>query len=172
MNRLITATLAVAGLLLAGSPARSALVTYDLAGTVSSGPLSGQTFGGYLSFHDSPASVGGTLVDLSFTFNGSTVDESNVATQVNIFADDFVTVFGTACIRHPLGLGCSVSAGDPRWYVEMQGTYRQIYYSLPGSPELVETFSATLRKSTVPEPGTLGLALAAGLGLLAARRRA
>ena len=171
MKTLTWATLAVIGSLMATSPARSALVTYDLAGTISSGPLDGQSFGGYLSFDDTPA-VGRTLVDLSFTFNGLTVDASSVETEVNVFADDFVLAFGTACVRYSAGLGCTVTAGDPRWYVQMEGTVRRLFYSVPGSPELVSTFSATRRTGSVPEPATLGLALAAGLGLLAARRRA
>ena len=115
MQRLTWATLVVIGSLLAASPARSALLTYDLAGTTSSGPLDGQSFGGDLSFHDAPVAVGRTLVELSFTFNGFTVDQSSVETEVNVFADDFVLTFGTACVRFPAGLGCSVSAGDTRW---------------------------------------------------------
>lgn len=171
MNRLTWATLAVVGGLLAASPARSALVTYDLAGTISSGPLDGQSFGGHLSFQDSPPGPGRTLVELSFSFNGSTVDPLSVETEVHVFADDFVLTFGTACTRFPPGLSCNVSAGDSRWYVQMESTVRRLFYSAPGSPALAATFNATLRTGTLPEPGTLALALAAGLAGWGARRR-
>ena len=166
MRRLTAATVVIAGTLLAASPARSALVTYDLAGTFSSGPLAGQTISGYVTYDDSPSTWVSPVPDFSFTFNGATVDETTVESGYGVDSYGPVMLFGTGCESTPFAFNCSSLPDDGRWFASiMSSSFGQLHYGLPGwSVAASETFSLTLRSGSIPEPGTLGL--------LAARRRA
>jgi ABC-type Mn2+/Zn2+ transport system permease subunit len=172
--------------LLAGPMAANAVTrTYDF--TVNGGPsgaLAGVTSSGYFAFDESiiPA-LGGTvnqsglLTALSFTWNGISYNQSTANTGQltfdsagNLASQSF---FGTTCGA----FSCSVTSGTNQWFINLftsgGTTFQEFNYATPTAPSTIfsGTFTYSLRKSSVPEPGTLallGLGLA-GLGL--SRRR-
>ena len=82
--KLIMATVALAGLPFG---TQAAIVTYDFTVTATEGSLAGTTASGLLSFDDSLLAVPNTsnqqtglLTDLSFTWNGTTLDASTANT--------------------------------------------------------------------------------------------
>jgi hypothetical protein len=148
------------------NPAQAATVTYNLAGTIETGVLTGKTFSGTFSYDDSPlASSGFEVLDVSqvnLNFFGSTF------TAVDADSNPTVEFLDGSF----LGLNFTVSSFTPEFslipaFSTTEATFSYIGTDDDGSGLVQYTLSAT-----VPEPSTiLGLITLGIGGFLVGRKR-
>ena len=181
----IVATLAVAltAAALSTAPARAAIVTYDIVGTLSGSGLVGQRVVGWMQFDDAfntayPAFA--PLLGLSFAFNGISVDKTSIFSALTYGSNgglQAVVGLGRSSggVFGP-GVRCTAGVGNPNWFAQFDfaSSYNQLYYWVPGQPVLShDALTITLRTGSVPVPvpATFPLVAAAGLATLALRLR-
>jgi hypothetical protein len=161
------------GLLAISGAATSATITYDFTVTGTSGPLSGVTESGYLSYESSIVVPGneviGTplLTDLSFTWNGIAYDETTANTgSLSFDASGALEggVFGNTC---PTDSTCTVSPGENEWFILLgSGT---LVYATDGT-DTTYRGTVTYEVARVPAPVPLAL-LGIGIATIGLTRR-
>lgn len=176
---------AFVGMLLVQSVAQAVPVTYDFtANGGPDGPLANVSSSGFFTYDDAIMPSGGGIViqtglilDLAFSWNGVTYDETTANTGGFGFEPSgelFGWTFGTNCSTTT----CLVTPGTNSWAIANTAKFGGVFvYTLAGSSEdFAVPFAVTITRrpaTSVAEPGTLALALC---GLLAAgllrRRRA
>ncbi|HYE70131.1 MAG TPA: PEP-CTERM sorting domain-containing protein [Aquabacterium sp.] len=158
--------LAVALAVLAPLAAHAAAVTKTFDIEITSGELLGLHFGGQFSYDDTSADAGpfGTtyaLTDFSFAFEGTTYTIADVAPDLLLWSEP---TDGDAGLEGVFG-SFSFLPGDGFFGPTMTYVFADPG-RLPGGGDV----SYADAPSAVPEPGSAALALAALLGLGAARR--
>lgn len=146
------------------NPAQAATVTYNLAGTIQNGLLTGQPFSGTLSYDDSPLTGSGfEVLDVSqvnLNFLGSTFTAADDDSYPNYPTVEFSN-------GNFLGLNFSVSSFTPEFYLipsfgTTVATFSYIGASDDGSGAIQYTVVSS--PTTVPEPSTVLGLIAVGIG--------
>jgi hypothetical protein len=148
------------------NPAKAATVTYNLAGTIETGSLTGQTFSGTFSYDNSLLRGSGfEFLDVSqvnLSFLGSTFTAADADSDPTVeFADGIF-----------LGLNFSASSFTPEFslipaFGNTVATFSYIGANDDGSGSIQYTLSAA-----VPEPSTVLGLIALGIGgFLVGRKR-
>ena len=183
MKIVVTLAVALTAAALSTAPARAAIVTYDIVGTLSGSGLVGQSVVGWMRFDDAfnaPYPAFAPLLGLSFAFNGINVDETNIFSALTYALNrGLQVVLGSGCSgsgAFGLGVSCTAGVGNPNWFAQFDfaASNHRLYYWVPGqASQSLDALTITLRTGSVPVPvpGTLPLVAAAGLAALALRRR-
>jgi hypothetical protein len=180
-HRFSSARRALVGTLLSGAAlAVSATpLTYDVSATFTSGPFTGTAVSGHFSFDSSLATplaiqIGSGLVtELSFSFEGVDYDASDAPLAGLVFNSAGVLsqfLFGSHCALTNT-LSCSVGTLLPgSWFVQHSVIGYAGLGAQPDDPSISFATNPawTLRRQSVPEPGSLALGL---LALAACRPR-
>lgn len=151
------------------NPAQAATVTYNLAGTIGTGLLKGETFSGTFSYDDSPLTGSSfktlEVSQLSLSFLRSTF----TAADDDSYPDGPKVEFSDGNF---LGLNFTVSSFTPEFslipaFGTTEATFSYIGTDDDGSGRVQYTLSAT-----VPEPSTVLGLIALGIGgFLVSRKR-
>jgi len=166
----------VAGL--SATEGKAATITYEFSVEATSGPLVGTTSGGTFTFDSDIAPPGGgdvfgaTLLNLDFTWNGVTYDESTVRGGNIIFDASGslqLAFFGSDCDA----FGCGLSSAVKSWLVYLYPfEIGQFKYTVGDTPLIYEDNLALLEGPIrpVPEPTTLLLLGLVGCGVMLRRK--
>lgn len=145
------------------SPAQAAIVSYNLAGTIETGLLTGQTFSGTFSYDNSPLTGSGfEFLDVSqvnLNFLGSTFTAVNADSNPTVeFLDGIL-----------LGLNFSTSSFTPEFSLIPAFGAIEATFSYIGTGD---SGSGPVQFALVPEPSTVLGIIALGIGgFLVGRKR-
>ena len=143
------------------NPAQAAIVTYNLAGTIQNGLLTGQAFSGTFNYDNSPLTGSGfealDASQVNLNFLGSTLTAAD--------ADSIPTVEFTN--GGFLGLNFSASSSTPEVYLIPAfgitvATFSYIGTSDDGSGAI--QYTVVSAPTTIPEPSTVLGLIALGVG--------
>ena len=161
--------LAALAVLTAASLGAQASAVFSFTGTTDSGPLAGQSYTGTFAYEAPAADYSGSVLLQSFTLNAFgqtyTLAEADVAPTAWFGLGQF------------LGVEFMNADGDPtlRPYVYLTSGFfdlTEAFFAYDSVGAGVQGFGSFLpTPAAVPEPASLGLALAALGGLAALRRR-
>ena len=145
------------------NPAQAAIVSYNLAGTIQNGSLTGQTFSGTFSYDNSPSTGSGfeslDASQVNLNFLGSTFTAVNADSNPTVeFLDGIL-----------LGLNFSTSSFTPEFSLIPAFGSTEATFSYIGTND---SGSGPVQYVLIPEPSTVLGIIALGIGgFLVGRKR-
>lgn len=145
------------------NPAQAAIVSYNLAGTIQNGSLTGQTFSGTFSYDNSPSTGSGfeslDASQVNLNFLGSTFTAVNADSNPTVeFLDGIL-----------LGLNFSTSSFTPEFSLIPAFGSTEATFSYIG---INDSGSGPVQYVLIPEPSTVLGIIALGIGgFLVGRKR-
>ena len=145
------------------NPAHAAIVSYNLAGTIQNGSLTGQTFSGTFSYDNSPSTGSGfeslDASQVNLNFLGSTFTAVNADSNPTVeFLDGIL-----------LGLNFSTSSFTPEFSLIPAFGSTEATFSYIG---INDSGSGPVQYVLIPEPSTVLGIIALGIGgFLVGRKR-